>query len=334
MHTLDVRDLRTRFKTEHGTLTAVDGVSFTVDAGEIVGVVGESGSGKSVTAESVMRLLDEKRTSYDGEVLLDGTNLLTLSAKQMRPIRGGRIAMIFQDPMTSLNPVFTIGNQLLEAILLHRTLSKSEARTIAEEALSATGISNPAAFMRRYPHELSGGMCQRVVIAMALASRPNVLVADEPTTALDVTTQAQILQLIAELRDEFSMATLLITHDMGVVAEVCTRVVVMYLGQVVERGTVDEIFSNPRHPYTRGLLASIPSLTGDRSKPLHVIEGKVPSLREIPTGCRFAGRCPFVQDACRSATPTLDELGPTIAVRCRRRDELPAWNAGKGAEND
>jgi peptide/nickel transport system ATP-binding protein len=323
MTLLEVRDLRTRFVTERGEVTAVDGVSFHVDAGEILGLVGESGCGKSVTAESLMRLLDDRSTHYSGQVVLDGTDLLALPEKDMRRVRGGSLAMVFQDPMTSLNPVYTVGNQLEEAIRLHRDVSRDEARTLAEKALAVTGIPSPAECLRRYPHELSGGMRQRVMIAMALSCRPKLLIADEPTTALDVTTQAQILQLIAALRDDSDMGTILITHDLGVVAETCTRVVVMYLGQIIEEAPVAEIFARPAHPYTRGLLASIPALTGDRSQPLHVIGGKVPTLREVPTGCRFAGRCPFVAQVCLDAPPELERIENGHSVRCVRHAELP-----------
>jgi peptide/nickel transport system ATP-binding protein len=322
---LRVKELRTRFATDRGEVTAVDGVSFEVAPGEIVGLVGESGCGKSVTAESIMRLLDERSTRYSGEVLLDGVDLFGLTAEEMRQVRGGSVAMVFQDPMTSLNPVYTVGNQLEEAILLHQEVSREQARALAERALAETGIPAPASCLRRYPHELSGGMRQRVMIAMALSCRPKLLIADEPTTALDVTTQAQILDLIAELRDGSNMGTVLITHDMGVVAEVCTRVVVMYLGQVIEQAPVDEIFTRPAHPYTRGLLASIPSLTGDTSGPLHVIGGKVPTLWEVPKGCRFADRCLFAEPACRDDAPELLPVDGDRSVRCRRHSELPEW---------
>jgi peptide/nickel transport system ATP-binding protein len=323
MTLLEVTELRTHFATERGEVTAVDGVSFHVDAGEILGLVGESGCGKSVTAESIMRLLDERSTHYSGQVVLDGINLLTLPDKEMRGVRGGRVAMVFQDPMTSLNPVYTIGNQLEEAIRLHQDgVSRDEAYAIAEQALAVTGIPSPAECLLRYPHELSGGMRQRVMIAMALSCRPKLLIADEPTTALDVTTQAQILQLIADLRDDSDMGTILITHDLGVVAEICTRVIVMYLGQIIEEAPVADIFTRPAHPYTRGLLASIPGLTGDRTLPLHVIGGKVPSLREVPPGCRFAARCPYAEQMCLEIPPELNQIDGGRAVRCHRHAEL------------
>jgi peptide/nickel transport system ATP-binding protein len=329
MTLLEVTELRTHFATERGEVTAVDGVSFHVDAGEILGLVGESGCGKSVTAESIMRLLDERSTHYSGQVVLDGINLLTLPDKEMRGVRGGRVAMVFQDPMTSLNPVYTIGNQLEEAIRLHQDgVSHDQAYAIAEQALAVTGIPSPAECLLRYPHELSGGMRQRVMIAMALSCRPKLLIADEPTTALDVTTQAQILQLIADLRDDSDMGTILITHDLGVVAETCTRVLVMYLGQIIEEAPVADIFTRPAHPYTRGLLASIPGLTGDRTLPLHVIGGKVPSLREVPPGCRFAARCPYAEQICLDTPPELDQIDGGRAVRCHRHAELPEATRG------
>jgi peptide/nickel transport system ATP-binding protein len=322
MTLLEVTELRTHFATERGEVTAVDGVSFHVDAGEILGLVGESGCGKSVTAESIMRLLDERSTHYSGQVVLDGINLLALSDNEMRGVRGGSVAMVFQDPMTSLNPVYTIGNQLEEAIRLHQDVYRDGAYAIAEKALAVTGIPSPSECLLRYPHELSGGMRQRVMIAMALSCRPKLLIADEPTTALDVTTQAQILQLIADLRDDSDMGTILITHDLGVVAETCTRVIVMYLGQIIEEAPVADIFARPAHPYTRGLLASIPGLTGDRTLPLHVIGGKVPSLREVPPGCRFAARCPYAEQICLDTPPELDQVGGGRAVRCHRHAEL------------
>lgn len=316
-----VSDLRTHFETERGRVTAVDGVSFSVDRGETLGIVGESGCGKSVTAESVMRLLDETTASYEGTVEFDGENVLTLSERRMRRLRGGSIAMIFQDPMSSLNPVYTIGNQLIEGIRVHRQIPRREARELAVEMLAMTGIPSPAKRMAEYPHQISGGMRQRVMIAMALACRPRLLIADEPTTALDVTTQAQILDLIDRLREEFEMGTIFITHDLGVVAEICDRVVVMYLGQVVEHSSVEDLFDSPRHPYTRGLLASTPDVAGKDGE-LHVIPGRVPTLHNVPAGCRFADRCPFVQDRCRAETPELRSLEPGHQVRCVRAEEI------------
>ncbi|AZU64404.1 ABC transporter ATP-binding protein [Neobacillus mesonae] len=319
---LEVKNLRTHFQTERGAVTAVDGVSFTVHAGETVGVVGESGCGKSVTAESILRLLDEKSTRYDGEILYQGKNLLHFSISKMQEIRGNDISMIFQDPMSSLNPVYTVGNQIVESILLHQKCSKKVAYARAIEMLRLTGIPSPEKRIHEYPHELSGGMRQRVMIAMALSCQPRLLIADEPTTALDVTTQAQILDLINELKLEYNMGTVMITHDLGVVAEVCTRVVVMYLGQVIEEAGVDTIFKSPYHPYTRGLLKSIPQLNGSRSEKLHVIDGKVPTLHQVPKGCRFAPRCEFASQKCKEQMPELIEEESGHKVRCWHYKEI------------
>ncbi len=319
---LKVNHLRTTFATEEGAVTAVDDVSFTVNKGETIGVVGESGCGKSVTSESIMRLLNEKTTKYEGEVLFEGKNLLQLSKADMREIRGNKISMVFQDPMTSLNPVQTIGDQIAEAIVIHQKVNKREAYKKAEEMLRLTGIPAPEKRIHEYPHELSGGMRQRVFIAMALSCRPKVLIADEPTTALDVTIQAQILDLIDHLKSELEMGVIMITHDLGVVAEVCQRVVVMYLGQVIEEGEVGTLFSRPLHPYTRGLLKSIPQLDGDRTEKLHVIKGVVPPLTAVPTGCRFAPRCEFADEQCIGQAPDLTEIDTTQKVRCWKADEF------------
>lgn len=313
---LEIKNLKTTFATEKGRVTAVDGLSFHIHAGETLGVVGESGCGKSVTAESIMRLLNESTTTYEGEINYKGKNLLTLTKDEMRSIRGNNISMIFQDPMTSLNPVYTIGNQIAESIMIHQKLSKDEALQKAVEMLKLTGIPAPEKRVHEYPHELSGGMRQRVMIAMALACQPNLLIADEPTTALDVTIQAQILDVIQDLKNELNMGVVLITHDLGVVAEVCTRVVVMYLGQVIEEADVDTLFYNPLHPYTKGLLQSIPQMDGDRSQKLHVIHGIVPSLHEIPKGCRFAPRCAYADVKCLQEPPDLEEAGKGQKVRC------------------
>jgi peptide/nickel transport system ATP-binding protein len=319
---LEVKNLKTHFSTERGSVTAVDGVSFSVHAGETVGVVGESGCGKSVTAESILRLLDEKSTTYEGEILYQGKNLLNYSTSEMQTVRGNDISMIFQDPMSSLNPVYTVGNQIVEAILLHQKVSKERAYGIAVEMLRLTGIPSPEKRIHEYPHELSGGMRQRVMIAMALSCKPKLLIADEPTTALDVTTQSQILDLIGDLKEEFNMGTVMITHDLGVVAEVCTRVVVMYLGQVIEESDVQSLFKVPYHPYTQGLLKSIPQLTGDRADKLHVIEGKVPTLHQVPKGCRFAPRCAFADNLCREEMPELTQEADGRKVRCWHYKEI------------
>lgn len=313
---LEVKDLKTTFSTETGSVTAVDGVSFSIDKGETIGVVGESGCGKSVTAESIMRLLNESSTKYGGKVLLEGENLLKLSKEKMRDIRGNQISMIFQDPMTSLNPLQTIGSQIAEAIIVHQKVKKAAAYQKAVEMLQLTGIPAPEKRVNEYPHEISGGMRQRVVIAMALACQPKVIIADEPTTALDVTIQAQILDLMNDLKKELDMGIMMITHDLGVVAEVCQRVVVMYLGQVIEEGGVGELFERPLHPYTKGLLQSIPQLDGDRSKKLHVITGVVPPLTAVPKGCRFAPRCAFADETCTNKAPELNDAGNGQKVRC------------------
>lgn len=292
---LEVQNLCTTFNTERGKMKAIDGVSFDVYKGTIVGVVGESGCGKSVTSQSIMRLYDEKRqASYTGKVLLNGENIFDIPAKKMEQIRGAKISMVFQDALSSLNPVFTVGSQIAETLKIHQNMGKKEARKEAVEMLRLVGIPDPEKRIDQYPHELSGGMRQRVMIAIALACKPELLIADEPTTALDVTIQAQIMDLIVDLNKKLNMGVILITHDLAVVAQMCQRVVVMYLGQIVEEGTVEEIFSNPTHPYTLGLIKSIPKLNGDRSERLYMIKGMVPLLSQIPTGCRFAPRCPCI----------------------------------------
>lgn len=314
---LDVKELKTHFRTERGRITAVDSISFQVGIGEILGVVGESGCGKSVTSQSILRLLDEEGSAeYEGEILFKGTNLLKLSDSKMRKIRGNDIAMIFQDPLSSLNPVYTIGYQIAETILLHQDVSKKVAYSKAIDMLRITGIPAPEKRIKEFPHQLSGGMQQRVMIAIALSCRPELLIADEPTTALDVTIQAQIIDLILELNHKHDMGVLFITHDLGVVAELCTRVVVMYLGQIVEEATVENLFTQPLHPYTKGLMKSIPQLDGDRSEKLHVIEGMVPTLNNVPKGCRFAPRCHYADELCREQVPELTEYREGQNVRC------------------
>ncbi|HEY4243991.1 MAG TPA: ABC transporter ATP-binding protein [Kofleriaceae bacterium] len=322
---LEIRDLVTEFRTERGTIRAVDGVSFEIPARATLGVVGESGSGKSVTALSIMRLVATPPGRIaSGSIRYAGKDLLTLAPAEMRAIRGNRIAMIFQEPMTSLNPVFTVGDQVGEAVRLHQKKSRAEARAAAIEMFRLVGIPSPEERVDAYPHQLSGGMRQRVMIAMALACKPDLLIADEPTTALDVTIQAQILDLLGSLQRELGMSILLITHDLGVVAETCDDVVVMYAGRVVERAATAALFELPRHPYTAGLLRSIPSYgeeAGDRTR-LVEIPGMVPALDELPIGCKFAERCPRVQDDCRAAEPPLAQLGPSL-VRCFHPMEAP-----------
>lgn len=320
---LEVNDLKTHFHTDRGRVTAVDGISFHVNKGEILGVVGESGCGKSVMSQSIMRLFDEKYTAkYEGEICYKGENLLKYSTSRMQKLRGNDISMIFQDPLSSLNPVYTIGDQIRESILLHQKVPKKEAYAKAIEMLKLTGISAPEKRVDEYPHQLSGGMQQRAMIAMALSCQPKLLIADEPTTALDVTIQAQILDLILQLNQQLGMGVIFITHDLGVVAEICTRVMVMYLGQIVEEADKDSLFSKPLHPYTRGLLKSIPQLDGDRSKMLHVIEGTVPSLNNVPVGCRFATRCPYADELCRESAPELRVYKGTQKVRCWHYEKI------------
>jgi len=320
---LEVENLVTVFQTSEGVVRAVDGVDFRVGAGETVALVGESGCGKSVSALSILRLVQAPAGRIEsGRVLLDGVDLAGLPEPEMRKVRGARIAMIFQEPMTSLNPVLTVGFQIAEAVQLHRGLSRAAAWAEAVKMLELVEIPDPAERARAYPHQLSGGMRQRVMIAMALSCGPELLIADEPTTALDVTIQAQILELLDGLRARLGMALLLITHDLGVVAERAERVLVMYAGRVVEEGPVSEVFSDPCHPYTKGLLRSVPRLGRPRSK-LDTIEGFVPRLTELPSGCRFRNRCEFAEPQCAVVDPPLGKFGAGRGAACpvRIRDE-------------
>ena len=295
---LEVKGLKVRFTTEDGVVRAVDDVSFELERGKVLGVVGESGSGKSVTAMTVLGLTRDKNTAFEGEVVYRGENLLPLPEARLREVRGNEIAMIFQDPMTSLNPVYTVGDQIVEAIVTHEQASKQEAKRRAVELLRQVGIPNPQQRVDDYPHQFSGGMRQRAMIAMALSCNPDVLIADEPTTALDVTIQAQILELLDRLRADFDSAVILITHDLGVVAEVADEIVVMYAGRIVERGAKRQVFYDPQHPYTWGLLGSIPRLDRPKPKKLHSIEGTPPSLINLPQGCKFRPRCPHSFEKC------------------------------------
>jgi len=303
---LSVRDLAVRFATDGGVVRAVDGVSFDLDKGEILAIVGESGSGKSVTAQTLLGLTRAPNATITGTVEFDGQDLTQLDDEQFREIRGKRIAMIFQDPMTSLNPVYRVGDQIVEMIRAHRKVSKKEAHDSAVDLLRSVGIPNPERRVHNYPHEFSGGMRQRVMIAMALALDPDVLIADEPTTALDVTVQAQILRLLDDLNRERGLAVVLITHDLGVVAEIADRVAVMYAGQIVEDATLDKLFYDPQHPYTWGLLGSLARLDQPRPARLAQIAGMPPSLLNPPTGCRFAARCPHEFDKCAEPPPLVD----------------------------
>lgn len=313
---LDVKNLTTSFFTDDGVATAVDDVSFHINRGETLAMVGESGCGKSVTSLSILRLIPSPPGKIvSGQIIFNGEDILAKSTEEMRTIRGNSISMIFQEPMTSLNPVFTCGEQIAEAVELHQKVSHKEAMERAIEMLRLVGIPNPERRVHEYPHQLSGGMRQRVMIAMALSCNPKLLIADEPTTALDVTIQAQILDLMRRLKKEFGMSILLITHDLGVVAEMAERVVVMYAGVIVEEAAVTDLFESPLHPYTHGLLESIPRLDAERKR-LHVIEGTVPNLLKLPPGCRFAPRCPHAHERCRVAQPPLVPVGPNRSVAC------------------
>jgi len=315
---LEVRDLRTYFFTDRGVVKAVDGVSFSLARGRTLGLVGESGCGKSVTALSLLRLVPPPGRIVGGEILFEGRNLCELDEEAMRHIRGARMAMIFQDPMSALNPVLTVGFQIAEAVLAHERVSRREAMERAIAMMREAAIPDPERRARSYPHELSGGLRQRVLIAMALVCRPALLIADEPTTALDVTIQAEILDLLARLREQFQLALLLITHDLGIIAQTADDVAVMYAGRIIEYAPVREIFYNPQHPYTRGLLRCVPRLShprGERRR-LETIEGTVPDLLHLPPGCPFADRCPEVRPTCREGDVEMIEIAPAHFVRC------------------
>jgi peptide/nickel transport system ATP-binding protein len=314
---LELRRLAVSFATDDGTVHAVDGIDLALARGRTLGLVGESGCGKSVTSLAIMGLLPPENSKVKGEVRFEGRDLLTLDADTIRDLRGARLAMIFQEPMTSLNPAYTVGDQIVEAIQQHQHLSAADARARAIEMLRIVRIPSPERRVDDYPHRLSGGMRQRAMIAMALACGPDLLIADEPTTALDVTIQAQILDLMRGLRRDTGTAIILITHDLGVVAEMADDVAVMYAGQIVERAPVRDLFARPEHPYTVGLLGSIPRLDEKRER-LPSIEGRVPDMTRPPEGCRFAARCPFVEPACRAAAPPLLEVAPGHLTRCRR----------------
>lgn len=318
---LTVNKLRTEFfQNKKTSVTAINEISFDIGKGEILGLVGESGCGKSVTSLSIMRLLNFTSGKVTkGEVIFDGKDLQKLSEKEMREIRGGKMSMIFQEPMSSLNPAMRIDKQMIEGIRLHTNLSKQEARERAAKILQQVGIPDPERVLKNYPHQLSGGMSQRVMIAMAMSCNPQLLIADEPTTALDVTIQAQILELMKKIQQEEGMSILLITHDLGVVAEMCTRVIVMYAGEIVEEAPVEVLFNNPTHPYTEGLIASVPKL-GSGIKVLPSIPGSVPDLSMLPKGCRFAPRCKYATERCHNEEPDLFEVSEHQKCRCWLRD--------------
>ena len=330
MALLEVNNLRTHFRTDDGVVRAVDGVSFAVEKGKTLGIVGESGSGKSVTCLTIMGLNAKTNTSTSGEALWKGDDLLKMSSRRLRSIRGDDIAMIFQDPMTSLNPVKTIGAQLIEAVLLHRDISKRQAKLRALELLKAVGIPRAERRVDDYPHQFSGGMRQRVMIAMALINDPDLLIADEPTTALDVTTQAQILNLMTKLQADFGSAIIMITHDLGVIAEIADEVVVMYAARVAEQAPVESLFKRPHHPYTWGLLGSLPRLDADVER-LVQIQGSPPSLLNPPAGCRFHPRCPYVMEICKTTEPELVPVGhdPEHLQRCHLDEETKDREAAK-----
>lgn len=327
---LEVKNLKTYFFTEEGVVKAVDGVDFKVLPGEVLGLVGESGCGKSVSLLSVMRLIDKPGKIVQGEILFDGRDLLKLTESEMTQVRGNRMSMIFQQPQTALNPVFNVGDQIAEALNIHQGMGKEPAHERVVELLNKVGISEPERRAMAFPHELSGGMAQRIMIAMALACEPELLIADEPTTALDVTIQAQILNLVRDLRNEFNAAVVLITHDLGVIAEMAERVAVMYAGRIVEQADVKTLFANPMHPYTIGLMGSIPVL-GRIKEHLDVIPGNVPNLIDLPPGCRFASRCHVRMEnqllACTEIEPDLVEMKAGHSVRCWLYQDAPGYTA-------
>lgn len=329
---LEIRRLRTTFR--HAPGPAVSDMSLRLAAGEVVGLVGESGCGKSVTAMSILRLFEEDSgTTIEGEIRFAGQNLLDLPERQMEEIRGSKISMIFQDPMSSLNPVFSIGDQIMESLTIHQRMNRGAARAKAIEMLRLVGIPSPETRVDDYPHQLSGGMRQRVMIAISLACRPQLLIADEPTTALDVTIQAQILDLMMELKEQLGMAIIMITHDLGIVSEMCDRVVIMYLGEVVEELEAAELDEASGHPYTIGLLQSMPSMHTGRKEKLLAIEGSVPPLSEVPRGCRFSTRCRWADERCAGEHPPLEEVGPRHRVRCWKYGEIrPMEGAGSLGE--
>ncbi len=330
---LQVNDLKTYFFTASGVAKAVDGVSFSMSRGQIMGIVGESGSGKSVTASSLIRLLPKTGKIVEGEIIFDGREIQSLSNRELRKLRGSEISMIFQDPMTSLDPVFKVGEQMVGQIRTHQNITRQEAWNIGAEMLRQVGIPEPEARMNSYPHELSGGMCQRVIIAMAMSCQPKFMIADEPTTALDVTVQAQILSLLKKLRDEKNMSILLITHNLGIVWEMCDAVMVMYGGTTVEHTKMETLYSNPLHPYTWGLLDSVPRLSAEPADELKAIPGQPPDLRLTGGCCAFYNRCPYVREICTKEVPPLVEVEPGHLVACHRQNGKEVLIRGEVNEN-
>ncbi len=328
-HLLEVRDLKTYFHTSAGVSRAVDGVSFTLDRGKTLGIVGESGSGKSVTASSVIRLLPKTGKIEQGSITFDGRDMTTISDKELLAIRGSDIAMIYQDPMTSLDPVFKVGNQMVELILSHEKMSKAEARKLAVEMLRRVGIPEPERRMDSYPYELSGGMCQRVIIAMSMCCHPKIIIADEPTTALDVTVQSQVLDLLKELQDTFGTSILLITHNLGIVWKMADDVMVMYAGRTVEHASTEELYANPLHPYTWGLLDSMPKLSDNADEDLKTIPGVPPDLRLTGACCNFCNRCPYATEICEREVPETREVAPGHFVACHLQDGKGSLKRGE-----
>ena len=328
---LKVENLKNYFFTASGVSKAVDGVSYTLRKGEILGIVGESGSGKSVSANSVIRLLPKTGKVVDGTILFEGKDMRAISDKELRQIRGNDISVIFQDPMTSLDPVFKVGSQMIELIRTHNKVSKEEARKIAVENLALVGIPDPESRLNSYPHELSGGMCQRVMIAMAISCHPKFMIADEPTTALDVTVQAQVLSLLKDLQEKTDTAIMLITHNLGIVWKMCDTVMVMYAGKTVEFADIKELYKNPMHPYTWGLLDSIPKLSDEGKADLKTIPGVPPDLRLTGTCCNFYNRCPYATDICREQVPELVEVAPGHKVACHHQNGVESLERGKEA---
>ena len=319
---LEINDLKTHFFTDDGVIKAVDGVHLKIEKGKVLGVVGESGCGKSVTALSILRLVSKPGRIVDGKILLEGNDIIKLSDKEMRQVRGGVVSMIFQEPMTSLNPVFTVGDQIVEAIVIHQKKSKSESKSLAIDMLRKVRIPEPELRVDEYPHQFSGGMRQRAMIAMALSCNPKLLIADEPTTALDVTIQAQILDLLKDLQREFGLSIMIITHDLGVIAEVADDVAVMYASKIVEYTDVVNLYKDPLHPYTNGLFESRPKADTPKSRRMNVIQGAVPNPLDFPTGCKFHTRCPFVQEKCKTEEPVLKEIKPGHMVSCHFAGQL------------